>query len=158
MFRGITSEKESFMDQVTSENRNDGKSEEEIVKNSIDVQDSKKGDTREASGKKPGIAKALFFFALPYLINALITCSLIYGYDYFVAQKIVAVDIKGFITAQRELYIKGKIDSVQFQKNVDRMFATITEITPNTIVLMGDAVVRNAKVIDVYEDVPKGRQ
>lgn len=108
--------------------------------------------------KKPGIMSALFLFLLPYLINALITCVIVFGYDYFLAQKIVAVDIKGFISEQRDLYVTGKIDSEQFQKNVDRMSTIVSAINPNQIVLMGDAVVRNAKVIDVFEGAVKGKQ
>ncbi len=117
-------------------------------------------EAAEKEKKSLGLIAALFFYVLPFIANALITCGLIWGYDQYVAQKIVAVDIKGFISQQRELYVAGKIDSEQFQRNVDRMEALVTDTKPNQVVLMGDAVVRNAKIIDVYPKTsqPEHRQ
>jgi len=139
---------------------------------SKDIEDKDSGTLPEAGGEtavieaavavsvkeRSGLLRALFFFLLPYMFNALITIGLISGYHYFIAPQIVAMDIKGFISQQRELYVLGKIDSDQFKKNVDRMEAMITGLRPNQVALMGDAVIRNVKVIDVFPEESKDRK
>lgn len=139
--------------------------EEENINITKEVQDiappaAEPAPEEEKETRGPGLISSLFFYLLPFVANALITCGLIWGYDQYVAQKIVAVDIKGFISQQRELYVAGKIDSEQFQRNVDRMEALVTDTKPNQVVLMGDAVVRNAKIIDVFPKTsqPEHRQ
>jgi hypothetical protein len=68
-------------------------------------------------------------------------------YDRYFATRIVAVDIKGFIALQRDLFVQGKIDDDQLRRNIESLERTIEEIPSNEVVIMGDAVVRNAKTI-----------
>ena len=68
-------------------------------------------------------------------------------YDRYFATRIVAVDIKGFIATQRDLFIQGKIDDDQLRKNIESLEKAIENIPSNEVVIMGDAVVRNAKAI-----------
>ena len=68
-------------------------------------------------------------------------------YDKYFATRIVAVDIKGFIAAQRDLFVQGKIDNDQLRKNIESLEKAIEGIPSNEVVIMGDAVVRNAKTI-----------
>ena len=68
-------------------------------------------------------------------------------YDKYFATRIVAVDIKGFIAAQRDLFVQGKIDNDQLRKNIESLEKAIENIPSNEVVIMGDAVVRNAKTI-----------
>ena len=68
-------------------------------------------------------------------------------YDRYFATRIVAVDIKGFIAAQRDLFVQGKIDDDQLRKNIESLEKAIENIPSNEVVIMGDAVVRNAKTI-----------
>jgi len=68
-------------------------------------------------------------------------------YDRYFATRIVAVDIKGFIAAQRDLFVQGKIDDDQLRKNIESLEKAIEGIPSNEVVIMGDAVVRNAKTI-----------
>ena len=71
----------------------------------------------------------------------------IYGYDRWYAQKIVAVDIKGYIARQRESYLAGKMSDDELKKSFDRLESVITAIPRNRVVIMGDAVVRNAETV-----------
>ena len=71
----------------------------------------------------------------------------IYGYDRWYAQKIVAVDIKGYIARQRESYLAGTMTDDELKKSFDRLEAVITAIPRNRVVIMGDAVVRNAETV-----------
>ena len=68
-------------------------------------------------------------------------------YDRYFATRIVAVDIKGFIATQRDLFVQGKIDDDQLRKNIESLEKAIEGIPSNEVVIMGDAVVRNAKTI-----------
>ena len=72
----------------------------------------------------------------------------IYGYDRWYAQKIVAVDIKGYIARQRESYLAGKMTDDELKKSFDRLESVITAIPRNRVVIMGDAVVRNAETVN----------
>lgn len=68
-------------------------------------------------------------------------------YDRYFATRIVAVDVKGFIAEQRDLFVQGKIDDGQLKRNIESLEKAIENIPSNEVVIMGDAVVRNAKTI-----------
>lgn len=86
-----------------------------------------------------------------WLITVVISilCSVlsIFVYDRFFAQKVVAFDMKGFIAEQRDLYFAGKLTDEQFRANLDNIEAMIKKVPRRNVVLMGDAVIRNADVI-----------
>jgi hypothetical protein len=71
----------------------------------------------------------------------------IVGYDRWYAKKIVAVDIKGYIARQRDDYLAGKLNDDELRKSFDRLEAVILAIPKNRVVIMGDAVVRNAETV-----------
>ena len=69
------------------------------------------------------------------------------GYDRWFAQKVVAVDIKGYIAQQRDNYLAGKLNDDELKKSFDRLENVITAIPKNRVIIMGDAVVRNAETV-----------
>ncbi|GAM08399.1 hypothetical protein OR1_00670 [Geobacter sp. OR-1] len=71
----------------------------------------------------------------------------IFGYDRWYAQKIVAVDLKGYIAQQRDNYLAGKLNDDELKRSFDRLETVITAIPKNRVVIMGDAVVRNAETV-----------
>ena len=71
----------------------------------------------------------------------------IVAYDRYFATRIVAVDIKGFIAGQRDLFVQGKINDDQLKRNIESLERLIENIPSNEVVIMGDAVVRNAETI-----------
>ena len=87
------------------------------------------------------------------LIGACLVVSLgaslatIAGYDRWYAQKVVAVDIKGYIAQQRDNYLAGKLNDDDLRKSFDRLESVITSIPKNRVIIMGDAVVRNAETV-----------
>ena len=91
--------------------------------------------------------KITFPWLMAFLISVVISASTILIYDRYFATRIAAVDIKGFIAAQRDLYVQGKISEEQLRQNIEALDRTIENIPVNVVVIMGDAVVRNAKVI-----------
>jgi hypothetical protein len=69
------------------------------------------------------------------------------GYDRWFAQKVVAVDIKGYISQQRDNYLAGRMSDDELKKSFDRLETVITAIPKNRVIIMGDAVVRNAETV-----------
>jgi hypothetical protein len=101
----------------------------------------------EKTNPKIGRKKLFLFWFMAVLMSAGISASSILVYDRHFATRIVAVDIKGFIAAQRDLYVQGKIDDAQLRQNIETLDRRIQEIPANVVVIMGDVVVRNAKII-----------
>ncbi|MDA8172193.1 MAG: hypothetical protein M0Z48_10265 [Nitrospiraceae bacterium] len=94
-------------------------------------------------GKSPGW---LAVVAISLIISMLASAGSVYVYDRFYAQKIVAVDIKGYIAAQRDLYLSGKETGKQFRANIDKLAAVVKSIPKNRVAIMGDAVIKNAEI------------
>ena len=81
------------------------------------------------------------------IVSASVSLAAIAGYDRWFAQKVVAVDIKGYIAQQRDSYLAGKLNDDELKRSFDRLETVITAIPKNRVVIMGDAVVRNAETI-----------
>ena len=94
-------------------------------------------------GKSPGW---LGMAAISLLVSMLASVGSVYVYDRFYAQKIVAVDIKGYIAAQRDLYLSGKETGKEFRANIDKLAAAVKSIPKNRVAIMEDAVIRNAEI------------
>jgi hypothetical protein len=60
---------------------------------------------------------------------------------------VVALDMKGYIAEQRDLYLEGRIDDEELRRRIDRLEEVSLSIPANRVVLMGDAVIRNVEVI-----------
>ena len=108
-------------------------------------------DLKEAVSLSPAQPKRYLTLlptaALCVAISFGASLTVISGYDRWYAQKIVAVDIKGYIARQRESYLAGTMTDDELKKSFDRLEAVITAIPRNRVVIMGDAVVRNAETV-----------
>ena len=94
-------------------------------------------------GKSPGW---LAMAAISLLVSMLASVGSVYVYDRFYAQKIVAVDIKGYIATQRDLYLSGKETGKEFRANIDELAVAVKGIPKNRVAIMGDAVIKNAEI------------
>jgi hypothetical protein len=87
----------------------------------------------------------------PFFLNLLVSLAVsvlcLFAYDRFLAQKVVAIDMKGYIAEQRDLYLEGRIDDEELRRRIDRLEEVSLAIPANRVVLMGDAVIRNVEVI-----------
>jgi len=112
----------------------------------IEFQERKDADSlpKEIPKRQPGI-RALIGICLAVSLGA--SLATIAGYDRWYAQKVVAVDIKGYIAQQRDNYLAGKLNDEELRKSFDRLEAVITSIPKNRVIIMGDAVVRNAETV-----------
>jgi len=80
--------------------------------------------------------------ATSVLISALLTIGLLAAYDNYFAQKIVALDVKGYIAEQRDLYLAGKINDAQLKESFDRLERVKDKVPRNRIIILGDVLVR----------------
>lgn len=99
--------------------------------------------TPAAKGKQgirvPGIVVCL-------LISVVSSAATLFVYDHWLAQKIVAVDMKGYITLQRYKYKDGKINDEDLRKAFDKLELVMNTIPKNRVVIMADTAIRNAGV------------
>ena len=84
--------------------------------------------------------------ALCQLISIATTAATLFAYDHWLAQKIVAVDMKGYITLQRYKYKDGKINDEDLRKAFDKLELVMNSIPKNRVVIMADTAIRNADV------------
>lgn len=105
-----------------------------------------KAGTREKTSEMLG---KLDRFMTTVLICAAVSAGMIAGYDRWFAQKIVALDVKGYIAEQRDLFISGKIDEEQLKRNFDRLEKVKEKVPANRVIILGDVLVRkNVEVIE----------
>jgi hypothetical protein len=86
-------------------------------------------------------------FFLSLLVSLAVSVLSLFVYDRFIAQKVVAIDMKGYIAEQRDHYLAGRIDDAELRRRIDRLEEVSLAIPANRVVLMGDAVVRNVEMI-----------
>ncbi len=94
---------------------------------------------RKRGIRLPGIAACL-------LISLAASVVTVFAYDRWCVQKIVAVDMKGYITLQRYKYKDGKINDEDLRKAFDKLEQMMNTIPKNKVVIMGDTAIRNAEV------------
>lgn len=68
-------------------------------------------------------------------------------YDQRYAQKIVVMDLQGYIRNQRDRTLNNEISDEEFRKSIDAMEAALLAEPENHIVLLKEVVLRNAREI-----------
>jgi hypothetical protein len=76
------------------------------------------------------------------LISVVIMIGILAVYDRYCAQKIVALDVKGYIAEQRDLYLSGKINGEQLKEHFDRLEKAKERVPKNRVIILGDVLVR----------------
>jgi len=103
----------------------------------------------DVAGKTAGTGSGIGSLLITVLICATVTAGMIAGYDRWFAQKIVALDVKGYIAEQRDLFISGKIDEEQLKRNFDRLEKVKEKVPGNRVIILGDVLVRkNVEIIE----------
>jgi len=82
--------------------------------------ESPKTYPKEQPKRQPG-TMALIGACLVVSLGA--SLATIAGYDRWYAQKVVSVDIKGYISQQRDNYLAGKLSDEELRKSFDRLEA-----------------------------------
>ena len=83
------------------------------------------------------------------VITILIVGTALWGYDQFLAQKVLTFDLKGYLREQTALIKAGEMTEEQFKSNLDRTEAILNAEAEksNHVILLKDVVVRNGNEI-----------
>jgi hypothetical protein len=85
------------------------------------------------------------------IMNTVVSAVSVYIYDRYFAQKVVVIDIRNYMMDRKNMFLTGKISEKQFTESVDNIENTLQKTNKRTVVLLGDAVVRNAEKIHIED-------
>ncbi len=95
---------------------------------------------REPPGEaRPGITKT-YVAVLVILVSLVSSIGTVAAYDRYVAQKVVAVDVSGFLQEQRDLVLAKKITMDDFKANLDRYIAALKSQPRNRVLILEDVI------------------
>jgi hypothetical protein len=108
--------------------------------------------TNEAGGKTghalikhgPGLLATTMVVIVVSLLTAV---GVVAVYDQRYAQKVVTMDLKGYIRSQRDMAMRSEVTDEQLRKNIDAMEAALLAEPANHTVLLKEVVLRNAREI-----------
>ena len=89
---------------------------------------------------------AVILLLIVNIIVSIITVSL---YDRYFARRVAFIDIRGYMLDRKQLFLAGSITEKQFTESVDKIEKALLKTDKRTVVLLGDAVVRNAEKINI---------
>lgn len=105
--------------------------------------DSQTGEKPIVPAGKSGLS--LLAAGLIALTVSLVTAMTVVAvYDYRYAQKIVTLDLAGYVRAQRDKMVSGEISDEELRKNLDAMERALMAEPANHVVLLKEVVLRNA--------------
>ncbi len=81
------------------------------------------------------------------LLNILASGGTVYIYDRVFGVKIKAFDIRGYMAEQKKRFYAGKITEEELLNSLDRVEEVLNRESRNTLILNGDAVIRNGQFI-----------
>ena len=76
----------------------------------------------------------------------------LFGYDRMFAQKVVVVDLAGYLRTQKALLAAKEISAQQWKDNLDHVEKSLSDHAgnnPNHVVILKEVVLRNGQEINV---------
>lgn len=97
------------------------------------------GKRKPPDKTRPGITRtqALFLAIVVSMISSVATVA---AYDRCLAQKVVAVDVSGFLQEQRDLVLAKKITMDDFKANLDRYLTALKSQPKNRVLILEDVI------------------
>ncbi len=92
---------------------------------------------------------SLRVIALCLCMNSVLSVLTVFIYDRYFAEKVAVVDIRGYLMDRKNMFLTGRITEKEFAESVDNIEKALRKTDKRTVVLMGDAVVRNAEKINI---------
>ena len=92
----------------------------------------------------PGLIVTAFISLMVSLLSATVVVAV---YDQRYAQKVVAIDLKGYIRSQRDKAVNNEVSDDELRRNIDAMETALLAEPANHTVLLKDVVLRNAREI-----------
>ncbi len=88
---------------------------------------------------RPRITKA-YVAVLVILVSLGSSIATVAAYDRYVAQKVVAVDVSGFLQNQRDLVLAKKITMDDFKANLERYIEALKSQPRNRVLILEDVI------------------
>jgi hypothetical protein len=83
------------------------------------------------------------------IVNIIVSITAVSLYDRYFARRVAFIDIRGYMLDRKKLFLAGSITEKQFTESVDEIEKALQKTDKRTVVLLGDAVVRNAEKINI---------
>jgi hypothetical protein len=97
------------------------------------------GKRQPPTKTRPGIRKA-HAVVLAIAVSMMSSVATVAAYDRWMAQKVVAVDVSGFLQEQRDLVLAKKITMDDFKSNLDRYMAALKSQPKNRVLILEDVI------------------
>ena len=91
----------------------------------------------------------LAVLAMAAIMSLVAAITSVVVYDRWFAQKIVTIDLKTYLRAQRDRLAAGEIDDDGLLASLDVVDAKLNGVPSNHVVILKDVVLRNARQIDL---------
>ena len=83
---------------------------------------------------------------LEVLLIALVVAGIVlFAYDRWFLDRVVAFDLKGYLRAQQALLTSGEITEAQWQQGLDRLEQVFREQPSNRTILLKEVVLKNGR-------------
>jgi hypothetical protein len=97
------------------------------------------GKRQPPTKMRPGMTKT-HAVLLVIVVSMMSSIATVAAYDRWVAQKVVAVDVSGFLQEQRDLVLAKKITMDDFKANLDRYIAALKSQPKNRVLILEDVI------------------
>ena len=123
--------------------------EKEVEKEEKEERKGTKGEIKmKVKEKSGGGGLSLFkILLINILVSFLVSVGVVYVYDRYYAQKVVAFDLRGYMFGLREMYLTGKINDEGLKYAIDAAYATLQKQRKNRVVLMKDVILSQVEEI-----------
>jgi hypothetical protein len=114
-------------------------------------QESKEGTKKEKVEKEVKEGGRGFNFkvlVINILVSFLVSVGVVYIYDRYYAQKIVAFDLKGYVIGLRDMYLAGKINDEGLRQAIEAAYVAVRNQAKNKVVIMGDVILSPVERIE----------
>ena len=88
---------------------------------------------------QPGITKT-YAAVFVIVVSMMSSVATITAYDHWVAQKVVAVDVSGFLQQQRDLVLARKITMDDYKANLERYIEALKSQPRNKVLILEDVI------------------
>ena len=88
---------------------------------------------------RPGITKT-YAAVLVMVVSMMSSVATVAVYDRYVAQKVVAVDVSGFLQEQRDMVLAKKITMDDFKANLERYIEALKSQPRNRVLILEDVI------------------
>lgn len=97
---------------------------------------------KAAARSGPGYLLIVIISMIVSMVTAISTVAV---YDQRFAQKIVTMDLRGYLRQERDKAMAGELDETGLRQSLDAMEAALLAVPANQTVVLKEVVLRNAQ-------------